>query len=265
MKSTTYKWLFAAFLLSATSALAADAIDEIIVTADFRERPVSELPLSVTVMSAEFIEEAAVQHFEELVNLVPNLNWSGDGHRARYFQIRGVGELSQYQGAPNPSVGFIVDDIDFSGIGTIATLFDIDHIEVLRGPQGTRYGANALGGLIYMQSALPSAERNGRLQISAGDDDAFSAGIAFGGAFDGRERALFRFSAHHHQSNGGRHHSGAGDAPNPRQVGAHWTHQRTGGGPAVGTHRGRIDRATQNRIRDRAGNLGEPDHRQCGG
>ncbi|MCH7570589.1 MAG: TonB-dependent receptor plug domain-containing protein, partial [Deltaproteobacteria bacterium] len=93
----------------------------------------------------------------ELIQLVPNLNWSGDGHRARYFQIRGVGELAQYQGAPNPSVGFLVDDIDFSGIGTIATLFDIDHIEVLRGPQSIRYGANAHHCIEVMFKALARA------------------------------------------------------------------------------------------------------------
>jgi len=75
---------------------------------------------------------------------VPNLNWSGDGNRARYFQIRGVGELEQYQGAPNPSIGFLIDDIDFSGIGTVATLFDIQSVEVLRGSQGSRYGASAI-------------------------------------------------------------------------------------------------------------------------
>jgi len=183
-------------------AQSAEPLDEIIVTADFRGRSTMEIPASISVLEGEQIQQLATQHFEELISVIPNLNWSGDGHRARYFQIRGVGELEQYQGAPNPSVGFLVDDIDFSGIGTIATLFDMERIEVLRGPQGSRYGANALGGLIYMQSALPSAERNGRLQLSAGDDDAFSAGIAFGGAFDERERALFRFSAHHHQSNG---------------------------------------------------------------
>ena len=69
--------------------------------------------------------------------LVPNLNWSAGTSRPRFFQIRGVGELSQWQGAPNPSVGFLIDDIDFSGIGMPATLLDVDHIEVLRGPQGT--------------------------------------------------------------------------------------------------------------------------------
>ncbi|MDH3620667.1 MAG: TonB-dependent receptor [Gammaproteobacteria bacterium] len=178
------------------------AIDEITVTADFRGRALSELPSSVSVIDASVIEEAAVQHFEELVNIVPNLSWSGDGHRARYFQIRGVGELEQYQGAPNPSVGFLIDDIDFSGIGTIATLFDIESIEVLRGSQGSRYGANALGGLIYMRSTAPSAERDGRVQLTVGDDDALTVGAAFGGAINDEETVLFRLSAQKHESNG---------------------------------------------------------------
>jgi outer membrane receptor protein involved in Fe transport len=185
----------------------ADPVDEIIVTADFRERSLNELAASVSVLDADFIEQNAVQHFEELVNTIPNLNWSGDGHRARYFQIRGVGELEQYQGAPNPSVGFLIDDIDFSGIGTIATLFDVESVEVLRGSQGSRYGANALGGLIYVRSATPSPERAGRVQLSAGDDDATSLGMAFGGALDPDEKISFRLSAQKHESSGFRSNS----------------------------------------------------------
>jgi len=185
----------------------AQAIEEIIVTADFRERAASEIPASVTALDAAAIDKLAVQHFEELINVVPNLNWSGDGHRARYLQIRGVGELEQYQGAPNPSVGFLVDDIDFSGIGTIATTFDVERIEVLRGPQGTRYGANALAGLVYVQSALPSAEREGRVQLTAGSDDTLAGGVALGGPLAADESLLFRVSAHHHQSNGFRDNS----------------------------------------------------------
>jgi outer membrane receptor protein involved in Fe transport len=186
----------------AQETVADEAIDEIIVTADFRGRAVNKLPSSVTVLGTEFIEQAAVQHFEELINVVPNLNWSGDGHRARYFQIRGVGELEQYQGAPNPSVGFIIDDIDFSGIGTIATLFDMGSVEVLRGSQGSRYGANALGGLIYMRSTEPSVERNGRLQLVIGEDDAIALGAAFGGALNDNESIVFRLSAQQYESNG---------------------------------------------------------------
>ncbi len=192
----------ASLLLVVPGAAPAQAIEEIIVTADFRERPASEMPASVTVLDADAVEQLAVQHFEELINVVPNLNWSGDGHRARYLQIRGVGELEQYQGAPNPSVGFLIDDIDFSGIGTIATTFDIERIEVLRGPQGTRYGANALAGLVYVQSALPTAEREGRVQLTAGGDDTLAGGIALGGPLGADEALLFRVSAHHHESNG---------------------------------------------------------------
>jgi iron complex outermembrane recepter protein len=209
MKQLPTARIFAALatVLFAGLATADDAIDEIVVTADFRERPAQEMATSVTVLSGDFIRETAQQHFEELVNTVPNLNWSGDGHRARYFQIRGIGELEQYEGAPNPSVGFLIDDIDFSGIGTVATLFDMESIEVLRGPQGSRYGANALAGLIYMRSKMPAAERDGRLQLTVGDDDARGIGMAFGGALDDDERLLFRVSGQRFESNGFRDNS----------------------------------------------------------
>ncbi len=177
-------------------------IEEIVVTADFRERTVSELPTSVTVLEHDTIDALAVQHFEELVTVMPNVNISGEGNRARFFQIRGVGELEQYEGAPNPSVGLLIDDIDFSGIGTVATLFDIGQVEVLRGPQGTRYGANAIGGLVYMRSTAPTEEWSGVVEVGAGQDDAFSGGIAFGGPLTHDETLRFRLSGHRHESNG---------------------------------------------------------------
>jgi len=196
-------WPVAACLcLSSTPAWPAETIDEIVVLGDFRERTASDLPASVTVLDSQEIEERAVQHFEELISAIPNFNWSGDGHRAKYFQMRGVGELEQYQGAPNPSVGFLVDDIDFSGIGGIATLFDMQHVEVLRGPQGTRYGANALAGLVYMRSAEPTAEFNGRAELRAGDDGMLAGGIAVGGGLNADDSVMGRLSVHYHESNG---------------------------------------------------------------
>ncbi|MGH8223318.1 MAG: TonB-dependent receptor [Woeseiaceae bacterium] len=190
-------------LLSSLAVGAAAAeIEEIVVTADFRERAAAELPSSVSVLEAETIEATAVQHFEELIGLVPNMNWSGDGHRARYLQIRGVGELEQYEGAPNPSVGFLIDDIDFSGIGTIATLFDIERIEMLRGPQGSRYGANALAGLVYVQSTDPGKKFEGTARLTAGGDDMAAGGVAFGGPLTGEGDLRYRLSAHHHRSDG---------------------------------------------------------------
>src|ERR1700690_116214 len=166
-------FLVAAFPFS-TGANASDdgnaqPLDEIVVTATLRSVPLEQTPGSVTVLDAKTLQDAGQQHFKDVVALVPNLNWAGDTSRPRYFQIRGIGELQQYQGAPNPSVGFLIDDIDFSGLGGVATLFDVDRIEVLHGPQGTLYGANALAGLIYVRSADPSDSFGGRAELEAGD------------------------------------------------------------------------------------------------
>ena len=200
-QSSRTRGVFAALLLPSAGVFAQETIDEIVVTADYRGRTVNELPSAITVMTAGQIEQTAIQHFEELIASVPNVNWSGDGHRARYLQIRGIGELEQYEGAPNPSVGFLIDDIDFSGIGTIATLWDIERIEVLRGPQGARYGANALAGLVYVQSTAPQEAFGGQLRVGAGDDNTRLAGLALGGPLGG-EAVRYRFSAHHYRADG---------------------------------------------------------------
>ncbi len=178
-------------------------MEEIVVTSQLRATGLAELPTSITLLDAETLEAASLQHFEELTLLVPNLNWSGEGTRARYFQLRGVGELEQYEGAPNPSVGFLVDDIDFSAIGGIATLFDVDRVEVLRGPQGTRYGANALGGLVYVRSAGPTDTPEARIEASGGDDGTLALGLAAGGPVPGAGGQLgYRLALQQYASDG---------------------------------------------------------------
>ncbi len=175
--------LFALSILYSQAIYADDEVpidrgETLIITSDFRDQQQQLFPGSITILDDNRIKDSAQQHFQELINWVPNLNFAGGSSRPRYFQIRGIGERSQYQGAPNPSVGFIVDDIDFSGIGGIATLFDIEQIEVLKGPQGTRFGANALAGLITINSVDPSAERNALFQLSYGQDNTQSLGVA---------------------------------------------------------------------------------------
>src|SRR5215470_7169409 len=147
----------AALLLYGATVVAADnqVLEEVIVTATLRQQALVDTPVSITVLDQRTLQDAGRQHFEDVLSAVPNLNWAGGTSRPRFFQIRGIGEREQYEGAPNPSVGFLIDDIDFSGIGMPATTFDVDRIEVLRGPQGMRYGANALAGLISVQSAQP--------------------------------------------------------------------------------------------------------------
>jgi iron complex outermembrane receptor protein len=180
---------------------AASELDEIVVTATLRSVSQSEYPGSVTVLDSSTLRAAGQQNFEDVVALVPNLNWAGDTSLPRYFQIRGIGELQQYQGAPNPSVGFLIDDIDFSGLGGAATLFDVDHIEVLHGPQGTLYGANALAGLIYVRSAEPADAFGGRAEFDVGDYGTRSYGAVLTGPVSSLDSA-FRLAAERYTSDG---------------------------------------------------------------
>ena len=200
-----------AVIAAASPVLAADSgsdpqLQEIIVTASLRPVPVTELPGSVSVLTGRTLSDAGQQHIEDVLALVPNLNWAGDTSRPRYFQVRGIGELQQYQGAPNPSVGFLIDDIDFSGLGSAATLFDVDHIEVLHGPQGTLYGANALAGLIYVKSAEPSDTFGGRAEFDAGDYNEQSYGAVITGPVSALDSA-FRLAVQRYTSDGFYHNA----------------------------------------------------------
>lgn len=179
-----------AVLLALPGAVAADAFsDEIsadvileeIVVSGYRLTSPMETDSSLTLFERETIQQATIQHFEELVQIVPNMNLSGEGSRARYFQLRGVGEREQYEGAPNPSVGYIIDDIDLSGIGGVVSLYDIDQVEVLRGPQSARYGSSALAGVVYLRSAEPSTQASVNAELTSGNDGLFAVAAAAGG------------------------------------------------------------------------------------
>src|SRR5271165_3380762 len=203
--------VFFAALGASSPAAAADAdnttqLNEIIVTATLRAVPESDLPGSASVLDSSTLRAAGQQNFEDVLALVPNLNWAGDTSLPRYFQIRGIGELQQYQGAPNPSVGFLIDDIDFSGLGMAATLFDVDHIEVLHGPQGTVYGANALAGLIYVRSAEPEGTFGSRVELDAGDYGERSAGAVVTGPVPSLDSA-YRFAVQQYWSDGFYHNA----------------------------------------------------------
>ena len=191
-------------LIPGPAAAEGDTLDEVVVTASLRPTSVAQLPQSVTVLDAETLREAGVQHFEDVLGMIPDLNWAAGTSRPRFFQLRGIGEVEQYQGAPNPSVGFLIDDIDFSGVGMPATLFDVQQIQVLRGPQGTTYGANALAGLISVRTADPGTEFELHGEAGGGTYDTRSAGIAIGDGMAGGD-AGWRLVAQQYLSDGFRH------------------------------------------------------------
>ena len=106
--------------------------DEIIVRAGLSDESLQKTTASVTVITADDIRESGADHFQTLIDQIPNLNWAGGTSRPRYFQIRGIGERSHYfgEGPPNFSVGFVMDDMDLSGLGMVGQLYDLDQIEI---------------------------------------------------------------------------------------------------------------------------------------
>jgi outer membrane receptor protein involved in Fe transport len=175
-------------------------LEEVIVTAEYRPVSVLELPTSITVIDQQAIDRRGAVHLEQLLNLAPNVNFSSGASRGRFVLIRGIGERSQFVEPINPSVGLIIDGMDFTGIGGAASTLDIQQVEILRGPQGTLFGANALAGLINMVSNEPGEDLNGRFDLTIGNYDRLTATAAIGGPVTGN--AGFRLAVQSTQTDG---------------------------------------------------------------
>ena len=147
-------------------------LNEIIVESGLVANSYSNSINSLTILQQSDIRTSAIDHFDGIADRISNLNWTGGTSRARYFQIRGIGERSQYfgEGPPNFSIGYTLDDIDLSGLGMIGQLFDVSQIEVYKGPQSSVFGSNALGGLISLRSADPSTKNTYNYSLTIGND-----------------------------------------------------------------------------------------------
>lgn len=159
----------------------AEALEVITVNGDFNRQNLQQTPTSVAVIDASMIQQRNAQHLEDILNTAANINFASGASRARFFQIRGIGERSQFVDSVNPSVGLSIDGIDYSGIGTIATLFDIEQVEIFRGPQGTRFGADAMAGMINLQGHPADGEQSTKVQLSYGNYNTSQLAVAHGG------------------------------------------------------------------------------------
>lgn len=175
------KFCIAFIAVFATAAANAEAIEEIIVTATLQDEQLQTLPISVTVLSEQDIQTRHAQHVSQLLNQAPNVNFASGASRGRFVQVRGIGERSQFKDPLDASVGLVVDGIDFSGIGLAGTLFDVRQIEILRGPQGTNFGANAMGGLIHVESNQPTSDVESNMLLGTGSHGAHQAGAVLSG------------------------------------------------------------------------------------
>ncbi|MEO5960435.1 MAG: TonB-dependent receptor [Opitutaceae bacterium] len=183
-------------------------LEAVRVTGDLWELPLERISASVSVYDETALRSGAVRHFGDLVDQIPNLTWTGGTSRPRYFQIRGIGENSQYEGeTPDSAVRFFVDDLDFTGLGTLAGTFDVHQIEVLRGPQAGAFGANAAGGVVRLVTNAPTPFWSGQVEGSFGGDALRAGGFAVGGPLIASrpEKLMMRLAVHRHESDGFRH------------------------------------------------------------
>jgi iron complex outermembrane receptor protein len=198
---TLVKNLFLIILICGSPLAAADKeIEEVIVTSDFRNATLLDTAASITIFDGSIIKNRQAKHLEELLNLAPNVNFSSGASRGRFIQIRGIGERSQFIEPLNPSVGILVDGIDFTGIAGAATTMDIKQVEILRGPQGTLYGANALAGLINLTSNQPTENAQGKLSLAIGSHNTKTMAGAMGGSLS--SDVNYRVAVQSHTSDG---------------------------------------------------------------
>jgi len=191
------------FLFSAVfsfSSYADKNIQEIIVTSDFRDNVAQTSAASLTIVSDSQIQNRAAKHLQDVINLAPNVNTASGASRGRFFQIRGIGERSQFKEPLDSSVGLVIDGIDFSNLGLAGGLYDVEQVEILQGPQGTTFGSSAMGGLINLRSSEPTQEFEGRVDLGAGNYGSKTLGILASGPI--AEHLLGRISINKNSSNG---------------------------------------------------------------
>ncbi|WP_417320075.1 TonB-dependent receptor [Emcibacter sp.] len=149
-------------------------LEEIVVTAQFREQNLQDTPIAITAVSGDMLEARSQTNIVDVALQAPNVTLTQAG--AAYGpslggEIRGVGQFD-FNPAYEPGVGIYVDDVYYPILtGSVMDLLDLERVEILRGPQGTLTGRNSIGGAIKLVSKRPSGENEGYVSASYGSRD----------------------------------------------------------------------------------------------
>jgi iron complex outermembrane recepter protein len=176
MKSTTVSMAVALALASAQgmsgeAASSDDSLEEVIVTAQFREQNLQDTPIAITAISGEMLNEKGLTNVTDLGLVIPNASIRPQGSFSGptpQIGMRGV-STSDYIFTSDPGVGVYIDDVYQGSLtGSAMDLLDLERVEVLRGPQGTLFGKNSLGGAIRLISKEPRGDNTGMLEATYG-------------------------------------------------------------------------------------------------
>ena len=163
-----------------SSAASAADLEEIVVTAQKRVQSLQDVPISVQAITGDAIENAGIQRLDDLSAYVPNVNIN-EGFAGETISVRGFGS------GANPSfeqaVATFIDGVYFGrSKQSLASFLDVERVEVLRGPQSTFFGNNAIAGALNIATRRPTQETEGSISVSyAPDDEDFDATITYGG------------------------------------------------------------------------------------
>ena len=151
-------------------------IEEVVVTARKREESLDDLPLSVTAFTGESLEARGVDQISQLANYSPNVtfqnnpSFGGASNNAAVY-IRGIG-AKEFTPTTDPGVGIYVDGVYIArSVGAILDLLEFERVEILRGPQGTLFGRNTIGGAVNITTVRPNNEFGGKVAFKGGTDE----------------------------------------------------------------------------------------------
>ena len=151
--------------LSITLAESAIRLDDVVVTAEKEEGELQRVPYSISALSSRKVSEYRIWNSKDITAIVPNLYSANPGDNRNVTSIRGITSTSY-----DPAIATYIDGVNQFSLDTyIAQLFDVERIEVLRGPQGTLYGRNAMGGVINIITRQPSNQTSGVVEASIGN------------------------------------------------------------------------------------------------
>ena len=188
-----------ASLMAGSAAVFGQELEEIVVTARYRSESLQEIPISVTAFDSAKIEAAGITDIEGFINLTPNF-LAREGFRSgvTFLTIRGI-TTGQKGFAP---ISYIIDGVKTSYMDAVnqGTLFDLERIEVLKGPQSALYGAGAIAGAVNVITKEPTDELEGQVKLGYAEGNDFT----FKGAISGpiSEALRYRASAYYRNTDG---------------------------------------------------------------
>jgi iron complex outermembrane receptor protein len=169
--------------ISASAAAGSSTLEEIVVTARKRVESLQETPIAISAFTAESLERQQIETTADLDNVSPNLQFASYGpltgnNAAAQVYIRGIGQSDGSSGV-DPGVGLYIDEVYMGrSVGGVMEFRDIANAQVLRGPQGTLFGRNTIGGAVLLTTTLPGDEFGGTARVGVGEDnlrEAFAA------------------------------------------------------------------------------------------